>query len=521
MDDLERLVRLIRGRHACVSILTREEEEALELVRRSAVETQRQLWVWSHSRGLYDGLLAGSEAVTGSEHPAAALTYLLGMKLPGIMVLVDLAAHLKDSKTLRILRDLITAQAKAGGTLVLVEASDAFPDCIREVATEFTLSLPDEKQLEAILRATVREVNKAHPVEATLTTAQLAMVIRNLSGLTARQARRVIRDVVLDDRRLDAHDINRILAEKRRLFQGTGLLEYVEAPVDLNEIGGLGGLKRWLAQRQQAMSPEAAEFGLPAPRGVLMLGVQGAGKSLSAKAVATAWGRPLMRLDPGVLFDRYIGQSEARLRDTLRQAEAMAPIILWIDEIEKGFASAASQSTDGGLSKRMFGTLLTWMQEREAPVFTVATANDIEALPPELLRKGRFDEVFFVDLPGEAARAHIFAIHLRKRGRDPQRFDLPRLAEASEGYSGAEIEQAVIAALHEAFPARAELTTARLLAALQSSPPLSVTMAERVAGLRQWAQGRCVPAEDAEVETAAAAAIIVQPEPSDGLRLRD
>jgi SpoVK/Ycf46/Vps4 family AAA+-type ATPase len=226
-----------------------------------------------------------------------------------------------------------------------------------------------------------------------------------------------------------------------------------------------------------------------------MLGVQGAGKSLCAKAIATAWKRPLMKLDPGVLFDRYIGESERRLRDALRQAEVMAPVVLWIDEIEKGFASAASHSIDGGLSQRMFGTLLSWMQEHRAPVFLAATANDIEALPPELLRKGRFDEIFFVDLPGAAARNQIFQIHIKKRGRDPKVFDLAALAEASDGYSGAEIEQAVISALHAAFSGKAELTTAMILKAVSGSPPLSVTMAERVGRLRAWAQGRCVPAE--------------------------
>ena len=226
-----------------------------------------------------------------------------------------------------------------------------------------------------------------------------------------------------------------------------------------------------------------------------MLGVQGAGKSLCAKAIATAWHQPLLKLDPGALYNSYIGESERNLRQALRQCEMMSPVILWIDEIEKGFASAASQSTDGGLSKRMFGTLLTWLQDRQEPVFVVATANDIEALPPELLRKGRFDEIFFVDLPKQAVRGEIFAIHLTKRKRDPQKFDLATLAEASEGYSGAEIEQAVISALHEAFADREGLNTDRILAVLKGSPPLSVTLAERVECLRDWAQGRCVPAD--------------------------
>jgi SpoVK/Ycf46/Vps4 family AAA+-type ATPase len=228
---------------------------------------------------------------------------------------------------------------------------------------------------------------------------------------------------------------------------------------------------------------------------MLLLGVQGAGKSLSAKAVATAWQRPLLRLDAGSLYEKFIGESERHLREALRQAEMMAPVVLWIDEIEKGFASAASQSSDGGLSKRMFGALLTWMQEHRASVFLVATANDIEALPPELLRKGRFDEIFFVDLPGLEARHAIFEIHLARRKRDPNQFDLAALCEASEGYSGAEIEQAIVGALYDAFAAKAELTTQHVLAALRNSPPLSVTMAEKVAELREWAQGRCVPAE--------------------------
>ena len=257
----------------------------------------------------------------------------------------------------------------------------------------------------------------------------------------------------------------------------------------------MNALKTWLRQRSDALTPEAKAFGLQPPKGVLLLGVQGAGKSLCAKAIATAWQRPLLRLDPGVLYDRYVGESERRLRSALRQAELMAPIILWIDEIEKGFASAASQSTDGGLSQRMFGTLLTWMQEHEAPVFLIATANNIDALPPELLRKGRFDEIFFVDLPTPPVRREIFAIHLRKRNRNPDDFDLEALAEGSPGYSGAEIEQAIIAALHGAFADSTEIDTPRILAAVAGSPPLSVTMAERIDHLRSWARSRCVPAD--------------------------
>jgi len=263
----------------------------------------------------------------------------------------------------------------------------------------------------------------------------------------------------------------------------------------------LAHLKEWLAEREAAFAPEAGEYGLEPPRGVLLLGVQGAGKSLAARAIATAWKRPLMRLDPGSLYDRYIGESENRLRDALRQAEAMSPVVLWIDEIEKGFAGAASASTDGGLSRRMFGSLLTWMQDHKKPVFLVATANDIEALPPELIRKGRFDEVFFVDLPGAEVRKTIFGIHLKKRKQGAGRVDLAKLAAASEGFSGSEIEQVVVSALHRAVSRRSDskapvvLTTELLLTALAETRPLSVTMAEKVQELRDWAAGRCVPAD--------------------------
>ncbi|MHC4738906.1 MAG: AAA family ATPase [Planctomycetota bacterium] len=299
----------------------------------------------------------------------------------------------------------------------------------------------------------------------------------------------------MDDHIFNDEDINSIIANKRRMIQRGGLLEYVQTPLSLDEIGGMRKLKKWLKNRKDAFSSGAETFGITAPRGVLMLGIQGAGKSLCAKAVATAWKQPLLRLDPGSLYASYVGESERNLRNALNQTEMMSPVVLWIDEIEKAFASAASQSTDGGLSKRMFGTLLTWMQEHQEPVFVIATANDIEALPPELLRKGRFDEIFFVGLPNPDTRKKIFEIHIKKRNRDAAKFNLDALAETSEGYSGAEIEQAVIAALHEAYANKADLTTARILSALKTSPPLSVTMAEKVQALLAWAKDRCVPAD--------------------------
>jgi AAA+ superfamily predicted ATPase len=495
-DDVQRLQQLFVSQHPCLSIHTVEEDDALQILRTMSVEAGVDMWQWTSSAGLSDGLLSNSTPVADTTAAVAALYKLTTLTQPAVIVLMDIGGHLKDERVLRMLRDLIRKCSGEGKWMVaLVDAGNELPPAIRAVSTPFDLSLPDEVELEHVVKSVLRQRSSMVPIHVDIDRRGFQTIIRNLRGLTARQARQVILDTITPDDSFEISVVNKVLAEKRKQFQSVGLLEYVESPVDLGEIGGLNKLKEWLRVRRDVLGDEAAKFGISAPRGVLMLGMQGAGKSLSAKAVATSWQRPLLRMDVGALYDKYIGESEHRLRDALRQAEMMSPIILWIDEIEKGFASAASQSTDGGLSKRMFGSLLTWMQEHKAPVFLVATANDIEALPPELLRKGRFDEIFFVDLPRLEARRQILSIHLAKRKRDPETFDLDTLAEMSDGFSGAEIEQAVIAAMCLAFSARAELATAHLASVIKESPPLSVTMAERIAELRQWAAGRCVSAD--------------------------
>jgi hypothetical protein len=493
-DDSLCLYQLLLSQHPAVFIQTFEEDETLQLIIDTALENNIEVWFWSISRALHDPTIKDAPPIPDTEHPAAALYHLIHHSQRKLAVLLDVASHLKDERTLRHLRDLIAQFSASGGTVILVDHLE-LPPAIRAMAVPFELSLPDAHALEDLVVKTVRARNKITPVRVELARPHLQTIVRNLAGLTRRQARQIIMDAICTDQCLSVRDIDLMLARKRQYLQGEGLLEYIQAPVDLAEIGGMTNLKHWLAQRQHSLSDDAAAFGIPPPRGILMLGVQGAGKSLSAKAVATAWQRPLLRMDPGVLFDRFIGESERRLRDALKQAEMMAPVILWIDEIEKGFASAASQSVDGGLSKRMFGTLLTWMQEHHAPVFLIATANDIEALPPELLRKGRFDEIFFIDLPNLEARAQIFSVHLSKRKRDPDKFDIPALSAAAEGYSGAEIEQSIISALHDSFAAKAELTSERIMHSLINSPPLSVTMQEKIEALRYWARGRCIPAD--------------------------
>lgn len=494
MSDRERLEQLIHLGHRCVFICTFEEDYALGLVRDLSLSLNRPVWLWSVGGGVQDALLTGRPPLLETDAPIGGLAQFA--KLPGqpLCVALDLVRHLEDPRVLRTLRNLLHQFETSGSQLILIDHEQELPPVVAVYATPLSISLPDETELEQLIVETLRRQHRDQPITVDITRSGLRTVIKNLRGLTRRQAERIIIDTVIDDRRFDEQDINTVLACKRQALHHGGLLEYVETPVDLRAIGGLHNLKRWLALRQESSSERGLAFGLGQPRGVLLLGVQGAGKSLCAKAIATAWQRPLLRMDVGALYDRYVGESERRLREALQQAGAMAPLVLWIDEIEKAFASAASRSTDGGLSQRMFATLLTWMQERSAPVFLVATANDIEALPPELLRKGRFDEIFFVDLPDRDTRREIFAIHLRKRQRDPAAFNLDALADAADGHSGAEIEQAIVAALHEAFARRTDLGTGHVLAALQQSPPLSVTMAERVDALRAWAAGRCVPA---------------------------
>jgi len=499
MTDIEKFEQLLKGDSHCISVVTHEEDYALEIVRSALMPTKRQMFLWSASEGLKGGLFKEEREDDplreASESPVVGLVALRQTPAESVCVTLDLAEHLKDGKCLRLLRDLLRQYAHNGSTLVLIDHMDALPEVIKTEARSFEVSLPDEAELKKLVERTLRRFNYDKPIEIGISKRGFNAIIRNLRGLTRKQAESIIVDTVADDREFTDEDLNIVLANKRRLIQRGGLLDYVKTPLTLDQIGGMSRLKTWLKQRKNAFQNRAQAFGLEAPRGVLMLGVQGGGKSLCAKAIAAAWQQPLLRMDPSSLYASYIGQSERNLREALKQTEMMAPVILWIDEIEKAFAAAASRSSDGGLSQRMFGTLLTWMQDHTEPVFVVATANDIEALPPELLRKGRFDEIFFVDLPSLGVRQTIFAIHLQKRHRDPETFDLRALAAASEGFSGAEIEQAVLSALHQIYGRDQALDTERILKVLQQSPPLSVTMAEKMQALRVWAKNRCVPAD--------------------------
>jgi SpoVK/Ycf46/Vps4 family AAA+-type ATPase len=356
--------------------------------------------------------------------------------------------------------------------------------------------LPSEAELDQLVVQTLRELAAKYRIKNQLTRDQFPALIHGLRGLTLEEARRILSQAVLETCCFDSGTLDRVREAKARLIKDQGVIEFLKAEVGLTAVGGLGRLKAWLVKRRAALSPEGASFGLEPPKGILIFGVQGCGKSLAAKAVAREWNLPLLKFDTSRLLEKYIGESEKNLRKSLQVAEAVAPAILWIDEIEKMFPSAAlSSDADGGLSMRLFGAFLTWMQEKKAAVFIVATSNNISSLPPEFLRKGRFDEIFFVDLPGTAERKTIFTIHLVRHKQDPGRFDLDALAAASGGFSGAEIEQAVSSALYSAFDQKTPLRTELIQKEIQSTYPLSVTMREKIETLREWARERAVSAD--------------------------
>jgi ATP-dependent 26S proteasome regulatory subunit len=491
---LESIKLLIRSGNPILSLETRDEDSATELIRQVADELRMSLFEWSVTTGLARTRPKPAETGIRKGKAVQALDYVLDNKGEKELYLFkDLGPHCKDPVVHRQLRDLHT---RTEVHLVLLEGSP-LPDAIRRLTVPLQVPLPDAAELEKVVRETYRRIKDSsyYEITASLTRRDMEQLVQTLRGLTCTEAARVVASAIHFDCSLTHEDLPRIVEGKRNLLQSAGCLEAVNVNFTPEEIGGLANLKRWLARRREGMSQKARAFGLEPPRGILLLGVQGCGKSLCAKVVAADWRMPLLRMDPGVLYQKYIGESENRLREALAQAESMAPAVLWIDEIEKAFASASAESADGGLSQRMFGTLLSWIQDHRSPIFLVATANNIAALPPELMRKGRFDEVFFVDLPDVEARRQVLAIHLRRRQRDPQQFALDELARATAEFSGAEIEQMVISALYAAFANGVELNDEHLLAEAQVTRPLSVLMAERVQQLRSWADGRCVPAD--------------------------
>lgn len=494
-DPLADLQSLLKSHYPIIVLETEEEERAAALLKYLADRLGLPFFSWSPTKGLRrDGQAA---KVYGTTDPALALDHLETTDLPGVYLFKELGAYLDKPAVREKLKDVAARFSKHPGAVVLVGLSEALPPGLDGQAARVSLGLPSARDYDALLRRVVRDVSGRMSVEAALTREDLRRLVGNLRGLTLTEAEKVLTKAIVMDRRLCRKDIEEVLSAKKKVLERDGLLEYYPHEDAAAEIAGLRRLKDWLRKRKALLAhPEkAAEFGLEFPKGVLLLGVQGCGKSLCAKAVAREWGLPLIKLDPSRLYNKYVGESEANLRKAMRAAEAMAPAVLWIDEIEKALASSPDGDGDGGLSRRVLGTLLGWLQDRKAPVFIVATANDVESLPPELLRKGRFDEIFFVDLPDAAARREILAIHLRRRNLKPEAFDLAALAAASEGFSGAELEQAVVSALYAAFPDRARLGTAAVAEELRRTVPLSRAMREKIDRLRAWAKDRAVSAD--------------------------
>ncbi len=490
MNDLKDLELILRTRSPLIAVETREEPRAVELFRRAAARSAQPLFRWSVTDGL--ARLDAEQAPQRSlAQPEQVLAHVRASRAGGIYLLLDFHPYLDDPLTIRYLREIAQLAAQPRSTLALIGPRMPVPDELRDFTARLELRLPDLAAIRAIIEDEAAAWGRRHQQRLQARAAVVDALARNLMGLTEADARRLARNAIHDDGALTEADLPALAEAKYRLLDSGSVLSFELETARMADVAGLGRLKQWLELRRAVFLADSPPAGLDAPKGVLLLGVQGAGKSLAAKACAGAFGVPLLRLDFATLYNKFYGETERNLREALATAGQMAPCVLWIDEIEKGLAS----DSEGGPSRRILGTLLTWMAEREDPVFLVATANDVESLPPELLRKGRFDEIFFVDLPSPEVRAEIFAIHLEKRGHARQDFDLPALAQASEGFSGAEIEQAVVASLYAAHGRGAPLETADLLAELARTRPLSVLMAEKIAYLRAWASERTVPAD--------------------------
>ena len=489
MSDLNDLRMLLDSRYPIVVIETWEELRALDLIRRLGMKEGRPVFAWNAVDGLrrleFDDVPSQKHTI----EPDAMLGQIRGTSQPGIYALCDIHPFLDgEPKNVRLIKEIALHHERLQHTLVLISHQFTIPAEVRRYCTRFSLSMPDEKQLEHIVQDEARRFKKEKGERVRANRESLDRLVRNLRGMSADDARKLARGAIIQDGAITEDDLPEVNKAKFALMEMDGVLSYEYDTESFAHVGGLDGLKQWLGKREKAFHGDA---GIDSPRGVMLVGVQGGGKSLAAKSVAGLWGLPLLRLDMGAIYNKFVGESERNVREALAMAETMSPCVLWIDEIEKGISVG---DNDGGTSRRVLGTLLTWMAENTSKVFMVATANDIERLPPELIRKGRLDEIFFVDLPSPSVREVIFRIHLQKRHQDAERFDLPTLAEHSDGFTGAEIEQAVVAGLYSASAAGTVLDQTMLEAELAATVPLSVTMAEPLARLRHWCQSRAVSA---------------------------
>jgi ATP-dependent 26S proteasome regulatory subunit len=526
-DPLERLKILIESSTPIVVMETVEEMRAVRLVRAACSALNLATFEWSIASGLvrsgsdvgqlvpepahsavtahgigapYDPVEGGAQAIYNSREPAQALSNLEGISLEAVFILKDFHRHIDDPVVVRRLRDVGQKFSANRRTVVLTAPSIKIPAELASLIEFLELPLPDKQRLRQIIDEIIARVGKTRTLRRGLDAPGFDTMANNLRGLTEEEAERAVSQAIVTRYGVLPETVTDVLEAKKDLLRHSGMLEFIDASETMASVGGLDSLKRWLELRRGAWEDSARAFGLEPPRGVIILGVQGCGKSMCARAVAGEWKVPLVKFDTAAVFDKYIGETEKRIQKVFRVAEGLAPCVLWIDELEKVFAGSGpdSASVDAGVSSRILASFLSWMQDRKAPVFVAATCNNVSALPPELIRKGRFDELFFVDLPNRAERKQIFAIQLARRKRNPGEFDLGRVALAAKGYSGAEIDAAVQTALYAAFSAKQPVSTQGILDALQATVPLSTTRAEEIQALRAWAHERAVSASAAD-----------------------
>jgi len=519
-DPLARLKVLLDSSTPIVAIETVEEVRAVRLVRAACAALNLAAFEWTIASGLArcgsdvgelvpDGLdstspysaaaqqtLANSKAIYNSQDPAQMLGNLEGISIGAAFILKDLHRHMDQPVVVRRLRDVGQKFSENRRTIILTSPKIEIPSELSGLVEFLELPLPDRRRLRQIIDEVVVRISKDHTLQRKLDQQGFDAVVESLRGLTEEASERAISQALVARYALCPEIASDILETKKSLLRRSEMLEFTEADEAFSNVGGMDNLKRWLALRRGAWEDSARAFGLEPPHGVIILGVQGCGKSLCARAVAGEWNLPLVKFDTAAVYDKYIGETEKRIRKVFEVAEGLAPCVLWIDELEKVFAGSGpdSASADAGVSSRLLASFLSWMQDRKAPVFVAATCNNVTALPPELIRKGRFDELFFVDLPNQAERQQVLSIQLTRRKRNPSDFDLKKIAAAAKGYSGAEIDAAVQTALYAAFSEKQQLTTQLLLDALAQTVPLSTTRSEEIAALRDWAGTRAVPA---------------------------
>jgi SpoVK/Ycf46/Vps4 family AAA+-type ATPase len=489
----EELSILIQAQYPLIYLVTSEEERAEQAIAAiaQAGKPQRRLFLWTVTHGIVEYGQPRNVTQHNTVSPEAAVEWATRQRDPAIFVFKDLHPFVDSPAVTRWLRDAIASFRGSQRTILLMSPVQQIPIELEKEVAVLDFAMPDMAELNQVLSQQLDLTRNRR-----ITTETREKLLKAALGLTRDEAEKVYRKAQVTTGRLTEEEVSIVLSEKKQLIRRNGILEYIEEDETIQSVGGLEELKRWLTQRSNAFTERAREYGLPQPKGMLILGVPGCGKSLIAKTTSRLWGLPLLRLDMGRVYDgSMVGRSEANLRNALKTAESISPAILFIDELDKAFAgTAGSADSDGGTSSRIFGSFLTWMQEKDSPVFVMATANRVERLPGEFLRKGRFDELFFVDLPNAEERKDIFRIHLSKRKRDITRFDLDQLANVSDGFSGAEIEQALVAAMYDAFAQEREFTQLDIIAAVKATQPLSKTMSEQVTALRDWARQRARPA---------------------------